>query len=66
MFRLLFKKKGCQMRIAFLFLRRFASPVSYRSDNVIKSSFVFSRKDAKSQSLEPISLRLCGFARAIF
>jgi len=33
---------------------------------VIKLRFVFSRKDAKTQSLEPISLRLRDFARAIF
>ena len=34
--------------------------------NVIKLIFGFSRKDAKSQSLEPFSLRLGDFARAIF
>ncbi|KFC59913.1 hypothetical protein FEM08_12900 [Flavobacterium gilvum] len=34
--------------------------------NVIKLRFAFSRKVAKAQSLEPISLRLCDLARAIF
>ncbi|WP_269224453.1 hypothetical protein [Flavobacterium sp. IMCC34518] len=34
--------------------------------NVFKLSFVFSRQDAKVQSLETISSRLCVFARALF
>ena len=34
--------------------------------NVIKLSFVYSPEDAKAQNLEPISLRIRDFARAIF
>jgi hypothetical protein len=37
-----------------------------RKHNVIKLSFVCSRKGAKPQSLEPIPLRLRVFARVIF
>jgi hypothetical protein len=36
------------------------------SDNVIKLSSYYSRKDVKAQSVEPFSLRLCVFARVRF